>query len=166
VTEPVHARTVPEPSEISQPFWDASREQRLVLQRCPHCDRAIWYPRAMCPRCLSEELEWSEASGNGTVYAMSVHHRAPAAELADRVPYVVALVDLDEGVRLMTNVVGVEPAAVRVGQRVQATWEPLADGRHLLLFNPLPSSPLLFSPKDSGPLPFSSPPSSPKDSGR
>lgn len=129
-------RNLPEPTEISQPFWDGTRERRLLLQRCPQCHRSVWYPRAVCPTCLGDALEWSEASGRGTVYAISVHHRAPAAELADFVPYVVALVDLDEGVRLMTNVVGVEPAGVHVGQRVQATWEPLADGRHLLLFTP------------------------------
>jgi uncharacterized OB-fold protein len=136
MTESPPTRTVPEPSEISQPFWDASREQRLVLQRCPACDRSVWYPRAMCPTCLGEDLEWVEASGHGTVYAMSVHHRAPTAELADFAPYVVALVDLDEGVRVMTNVVGAEPGSVHVGQRVDACWEPLADGRHLLLFTP------------------------------
>jgi uncharacterized protein len=132
-------RTVPEPSEVSQPFWDATRERRLVVQRCDACAAFVWYPRAFCPGCLSEDLEWVEVSGLGTVYAVSVHHRAPVPALAGRVPYALALVDLDDGVRLMTNVIGCAAAEVHVGQRVRSTWEPLADGRHLLMFEPEPS---------------------------
>ena len=133
-------RVVPEPTEVSQPFWDATRERRLVIQRCEPCDSFFWYPRAFCPRCLRDTPAWSEVAGTGTVYAVSVHHRAPSPELRDRTPYAVTLVDLDEGVRLMSNVVGCPPEAVHVGQRVRATWEPLEDGRHLLLFEPDPSS--------------------------
>jgi uncharacterized OB-fold protein len=137
--EAMASRTVPDPSEISQPFWDATRERRLVLQRCDACASLVWYPRAFCPGCLSEDLHWVEVSGLGTVYAVSVHHRAPAPELKAMVPYALALVDLDDGARLMTDVVGCDAGEVHVGQRVRATWEPLEDGRHLLLFEPEPS---------------------------
>lgn len=130
------SRTVPEPSESSQPFWEATRDRRLALPRCTSCDTYVWYPRPFCPGCLRETLEWTTASGFGTVYAVSLHHRGPSAEMNERVPYAVALVDLDEGVRLMSNVVGCDPAEVHVGQRVKATWEPLEDGRNLLLFEP------------------------------
>jgi uncharacterized OB-fold protein len=129
-------RIAPEPSETSQPFWDASREQLLVVQRCVGCEAFVWYPRPFCPSCLRESLEWTEVSGLGTVYAVSVHHRGPSAEMNERAPYAVALVDLVEGVRLMSNVEGCDPSEVHVGQRVRATWEPLEDGRHLLLFAP------------------------------
>ncbi len=139
MSEAAFSRTVPEPSEISQPFWDATREQRLVLQRCDACESLVWYPRGFCPGCLSEDLHWIEVSGLGTVYAVSVHHRAPAPELKERVPYALALVDLDDGARLMTNVVGCDAGDVHVGQRVRNTWEPLEDGRHLLVFEPDPS---------------------------
>ena len=132
-------RVVPDASEVSTPFWDATRERRLVLQRCPTCDAFVWYPRPFCPACLRESLEWTEVSGFGSVYAVSVHHRAPSPEMAARAPYAVALVELEEGARLMGNVVGCDPAEVHVGQRVRATWDPLEDGRHLLLFEPRPA---------------------------
>ena len=107
MSEAAGSRTVPDPSEISQPFWDATREKRLVLQRCDVVRRRSSGTRGrFCPGCLNEDLHWIEVSGLGTVYAVSVHHRAPAPELKERVPYALALVDLDDGVRLMTNVVG------------------------------------------------------------
>lgn len=130
------SRMEPPASEAAAPFWEATRDQRLVLQWCRSCDRPIHYPREACPRCLGTDLEFRPASGAGTVYACSVMHRPAHPGMADDVPYVVALIDLDEGVRLMSNVVGIEPDAVRVGQAVQVTWEALDDGRHLPLFSP------------------------------
>jgi uncharacterized OB-fold protein len=84
----------------------------------------------------AEELGWRPSPGRGEVYAFSVMHRAGSPFLADRVPYVVALVQLDEGARLMTNIVGCEPGAVRVGMPVSVTWEELSDGRALPQFEP------------------------------
>ncbi|MCZ6464253.1 MAG: Zn-ribbon domain-containing OB-fold protein [Proteobacteria bacterium] len=131
-------RVEPPVSPISKPFWDATRERRLVLQWCRDCDAPVHYPREACPRCLSASLEWRAASGRGEVYAVSIMHRPGNPGMADRVPYTVALVDLDEGARLMTNVVGCKPSDVRVGMRVAVTWEPLRDGRALPLFEPAP----------------------------
>ncbi len=124
----------PEPpvTDVSAPFWDATRAQQLVMQWCVQCDAPVFYPRATCPRCLGDRLEWRPARGTGVVYAVTVEHRPPTGEA----PYAVALVDLDEGVRMMTNVVGCEPDSVTVGMPVAVTWEPLADGRHLPLFAP------------------------------
>lgn len=129
-------RFEPPASAVAEPFWEASRERRLVLQRCRSCERAIWYPRVLCPHCGGVDLEWGAAEGTGTVYAVSVQHRAAHPGLADRVPYAVALVDLDDGVRMMTNVVGCDATSVQVGQRVRPVWEPLTDGRHLLVHEP------------------------------
>ena len=129
-------RMEPPASKVSAPFWDATREQRLVLQHCSSCDQPIWYPRALCPTCAGTDLEWREASGRGTVHAVSVQYRAGTPQLKDRVPYAVVLVDLEEGPRLMSNVFGCDAEAVVVGQKVQAAWEPLSDGRHLLVFEP------------------------------
>jgi uncharacterized OB-fold protein len=125
---------MPREDTASAPFWDATRARRLVLQRCDDCAGFVWYPRAACPRCLSDDLTWVEAAGTGTVYSVSVHYRAPAPELADAVPYAVALVDLDEGPRMLTNVVDCDPETVRIGDRVHAVWRALPDGRHLLQF--------------------------------
>jgi uncharacterized protein len=133
VSEP--ARLEPPISEVATPFWDATREGRLLLQWCTSCERPIWYPREVCPGCLGSTLEWRESRGHGVVYACTVEHKAQTPAL--ETPYVVALVELDEGVRLLSNIVGCPPEGVAVGDRVQVTWEPLSDGRRLPLFEPV-----------------------------
>ena len=122
-------RFVQPPSPAAVPFWDATREQRLELQWCLDCEQPIHFPREVCPRCLGSTFEWRQASGDGEVYSVVVEHRADE-------PYTVALVDLPEGVRMLTNVVGCAADEVRVGMRVHVTWEALDDGRHLPLFEP------------------------------
>lgn len=131
-------RMEPPTSKVSTPFWDATREQRLVLQHCESCDRSIWYPRTICPHCSSTDITWQPASGAGTIYAVSVQYRPGTPQMKDRVPYAVVLVDLDEGVRMMSNVVDAELDDIVVGARVQSAWEPLSDGRNLLVFNLAP----------------------------
>jgi hypothetical protein len=118
------------------PYWEATRSRRLVLPWCTPCDRPFWYPRAACPVCLGTDIEWREATGQGTVYAVSVQHNAALPEFKDHVPYTVALVELDEGVRFMSNIVTSDPTDVAVGQRVRLSWEPIDDGRALAVFEP------------------------------
>lgn len=132
------ARTRHEPpvTEVTQAFWDATREQRLLVQWCLDCDAPIFFPREVCPACLGTSLDWRLAGGEAEVYAVSVQHQPAYPTLADRVPYAVALVDLDEGIRMMTNVIGGDPDDVFVGQRVELCWEPLSDGRNLPQFRP------------------------------
>jgi uncharacterized OB-fold protein len=120
----------------SAPFWDATRDRRFVLPWCADCEQGIWYPRLVCPYCLGETIEWRDAAGTGTVHAYSIQPKPGPGRDADDGPYVVALVDLDEGVRMMTNIVGCDPVDVRVGMAVELTWQPLSDGRHLALFEP------------------------------
>jgi uncharacterized OB-fold protein len=131
------ARREPPVSEEALPFWDATREQRLVIPWCVACDAPIWYPRAVCPRCLGDEVEWREDGGSGTVYATSVHARPGPGRDAGDGPYVVALIDLDAGVRMMSNVVGCPPGDVVAGARVELAWEGLSDGRHLPVHRPV-----------------------------
>jgi uncharacterized protein len=132
------ARMEPPVGAESAPYWEATREGRLLVQWCTACDRAIFYPRAFCPGCASSSLEWRTSSGRGSVYAAVVEHRPEAAGAAfsHGQPYCVALVDLDEGVRMLTNVVGCPPDEVYSGMAVTVTWEPLSDGRRLALFEP------------------------------
>ena len=128
-------RFEPPVSEASEPFWEATKEQRFLVQRCDACDVAIFYPREVCPQCLSSDaLSWRESSGNGTIYAASVQEKPANPMMADRVPYVVALVELADGIRLMSNVINCPPYDATVGKSVQLTWEPLSDGRHLPQF--------------------------------
>jgi uncharacterized protein len=135
-TDPRPGRMEPPVTETSAPFWEATKEHRLILQWCTECDRAIFFPRDNCPRCLSSALEWRPASGNGVVASVTVETSAPNPGIAGGQPYAVALVDLDEGVRLLSNVVGCPPGDVAIGQAVQITWAPLSDGRNLPLFEP------------------------------
>ena len=124
----------PRASDEAQPFWDATREQRFVLPWCTDCERAIWYPRATCPSCFGSAVEWRDDSGRGTVYATSVHTRPGPGRDADDGPYVVVLVELDAGVRMMSNVVESPLNRVVAGTRVELAWAPLSDGRHLPMF--------------------------------
>jgi uncharacterized OB-fold protein len=111
-------RPYPDPEPLVRPFWEAVAAGRLDIQRCSACRRFVFYPRAICPHCGSGPLEWVTTAGRGTVHAFTVAHRAPEPFSAE-VPYVVALVDLDEGVRMMTRLVGIETAEVSVGLPVR-----------------------------------------------
>jgi hypothetical protein len=121
-------------------FWEATRDGRLLVQWCTSCDRGVFYPRVFCPHCGTgaDALEWRTASGRATVHAAVVEHKpqAAGANFSGGQPYCVALVDLEEGVRMLTNVVGCPPDEVRCGMPVTVTWEPLSDGRRLPLFEP------------------------------
>jgi hypothetical protein len=131
-------RFEPPISEIATPYWDATREKKLLVQWCLDCDKPVQFPRAVCPICLGTNLAWREASGRGTIYAVTVEHRPQNPRMSARAPYAVALVDLDEGARLLTNVVTPDPLSLVIGQPVRVTWEELSDGRHLPLFEPVP----------------------------
>jgi len=114
----VTERAFPVPDAVSLPFWEGIADGVLRVQRCGACERHVFYPRAVCPYCDASELDWVDASGRGQVHSFTVVHRAPP-DYRDEVPYVVALVELDEGVRMMTRIVDVEPAGVRVDLPVE-----------------------------------------------
>jgi len=131
----MHAPPLPPVDGLSAPFWEASAEGRYLVQWCKVCEQPIYYPRYACPACLSDALEWRLASGRGVVYAFSVVHTPLAPWMADRMPYVAALVDLEEGVRILTNIVDCDPQQIAVGAAVEVRWEPLDDGRALPWFS-------------------------------
>jgi uncharacterized OB-fold protein len=125
----------PEPlvTPETEAFWAASAESRLLLKRCQDCAAVIWYPRAMCPECWSERTEWFEASGRGTIYSCTVNRRGdgPYAGIA---PYVLAYVELEEGPRVMTNVVDTEPELVEIGMPVEVVFHDTGHGSALPRF--------------------------------
>lgn len=120
-------------------FWKATENDTFLLRRCDNaaCGSIIWYPRPICPDCGSLETSWFEASGKGTIYSFTVVHRGQGP-WADHVPYVAAYVELDEGPRIMTNIVGVDPAAVEVGMPVEVVWEDTGEGPKYYRFTPSP----------------------------
>jgi uncharacterized OB-fold protein len=125
----------PERTPETDVFWRATAEGRLLLAHCDECGGFIWYPRALCPSCGSAAVSWIEASGRGSVYSFTVVHRAPG-RFADAVPYVTAYVELEEGPRVLTNVVGCDPGAVYIGQPVRVVFCDTGEGCALYRFEP------------------------------
>ncbi|MYZ46864.1 Zn-ribbon domain-containing OB-fold protein [Propylenella binzhouense] len=107
----------------TQPFWDATAKGELRICRCRQCRSYIWYPRSICPFCMAEDCELVPASGGGTIYSFTITRRGSGA-YKDSGPYVLAYVELDEGPRVMTNIVGIAPDEVRIGSRVGVTFDP------------------------------------------
>lgn len=124
----------PRTNEDTAPFWAATAEGRLTLQRCTTCDTVIWWPRSVCPSCTSFDLAWFDATGEGTVYSYTVVHQSPGRAWGEAVPYVLAYVELDEGPRLMTNIVDVDPAQVAIDTRVRVVWDDTGEGNALPRF--------------------------------
>lgn len=124
----------PQPTPVSQPFWDALREERVALQRCDDCGRWVFYPRSRCPGCLSDRLTWTTVDGLGTVYTFTVAEQATAPPFADEVPQRLAIVELTEGVRVSTTLVDVDAVEIRVGTPVAPVFDHGEDGITLLRF--------------------------------
>jgi uncharacterized OB-fold protein len=120
----------------SQPFWDAARDHHLMIQRCGACGAAQHYPRALCATCWSDQVVWEEASGRGTLYTFSIVYMNDLPPFNDRLPYVAAAVDLPEGPRLMTNVVGADPAELRVGMPLVVDFVQLNEEITAPVFRP------------------------------
>jgi uncharacterized OB-fold protein len=116
-------KNLPRPTAQSRPFWDGCREGRLLLQRCRACGRHQFYPRLMCVHCDADALDWVEAAGSGRLESFTVVRRAVSAAYAPETPYVVALVALDEGPVMMSNVVGCDPETLVVGTRLRVLFE-------------------------------------------
>lgn len=126
-------RPVGEPDNVTREWWDATRHNALLIQRCDDCGHLQLYPRSLCTSCASQRLGYVQAAGTGTVYSYTVVHRAPHP--AFEPPYVVALVRLDEGPVVMCNLWADPP---RCDQPVTLAWEELPDGRHVPLFISVP----------------------------
>jgi uncharacterized OB-fold protein len=134
--------TLPAPAPNVLPeikaFWDGTAEGKLLLPRCLECRTLIWYPKPFCPSCASTHVEWVPASGRGTVYSFTVNRRGVADLSAYRNAgvYVLAYVELDEGPRIMTNIVDCDPESVRIGQQVELVFHDTGEGSALARFRP------------------------------
>lgn len=110
-----------------QPYWSAAAEGRLVYQACVECGTGTPYPKESCPRCGHRQMVWQTAKGTGTIYSFSVVHRAPVSDPHGQLPYVLALVDLPEGIRRLSWIVDCPPERVRVGMPVHAVFRKVGD---------------------------------------
>jgi uncharacterized protein len=123
-------------TQDAAPFWEGCREGSLLIQKCSDCAQYQFYPRVVCVHCGSDRVEFVPTSGRAVVHAFTVCHRPLAPQFAADAPYVIALVDLDEGPRMMTNIVGCEPAEVHIGMPVHVSFRAVTDEVTLPVFEP------------------------------
>lgn len=131
------ANPVPKPHPVtdpgSEPYWRALNDHKLLLKSCLGCSKPHFYPRELCPHCYGDQFQWIEAVGTGEIYTYTVCHRPAGPAFAEDVPYVIAIVALDEGPQMMTRIAGARDSA-RIGARVKVKFEPQGDGLVLPFF--------------------------------
>lgn len=120
----------------SREFWEAASRHELRLPYCNACQRAFYYPRVLCPHCHGDDLIWKTLCGHGVVHSYTVSRRPAGPAFQERTPYVVALVDLEEGPRMLTNIIIDDVERVHIGQEVTVVFEKLDDGLALPVFYP------------------------------
>jgi uncharacterized protein len=136
MTEP---RPLPEATPVSQRFWQALTEHRILVQYSPSLGRYVFYPRTLTPGTLADDLEWREIDGAGSVYTFTVAQRPTGPPWADAVPQILAVVQWDAGPRFSTELVDVDPSDVRIGMRVRPVFCDVPDaGVTLLRYRPEP----------------------------
>jgi hypothetical protein len=121
------SRPLPHPSAWSKGYWDAAKDKRFVVQECRACNKAIMYPKRVCPHCLGDDLGWRPSPGRGEIYAVTTQLLGPPSGFEDRLPYVVAVIRLEEGVQLMSNIVGDRATDAKIGDRVKVDFEEVGD---------------------------------------
>ena len=135
-----YTKPLPRIDEESKGYWEACQRHELVIQQCVGCGALRHYPRALCPTCLSSSVEWVRSKGRGTVYTFTVTHQNQAPGFRDALPYVLAYVELDEGPRMMTNIVGTDADGLAVGLPVEVVFHDTGEGTALPRFRPAAAS--------------------------
>jgi uncharacterized protein len=120
-----YLKPLPEADPVSAPYWDSLKAHDLRLQQCGKCGRFVFYPRGLCPHCHAEQLTWQPVSGKGSIHSFTIVYRHWNPGFAADAPYVVALVELEEGVRLVSNLIDVEadPARISIGAPVELVYD-------------------------------------------
>ncbi len=134
---PDHQRPLPQVNGDNEGFWAGCREHELRFQRCSDCGHIRWPASILCPQCHSRSSEWVTSSGRGKVYTYVIYRVAFHPAFEEALPYVVAVVELEEGPRLLTNIVGCPPEEVHCEMPVEVTWEDVTDEVTLPKFRPL-----------------------------
>ena len=133
-------KPLPEITPEMAPFWEAARRRELVIQRCKGCGAYRFPARELCSRCLSRDSGWERVSGRGTLFSFAVMHQAAHPGFAAEVPYAVVTVELDEGARVLSNVVGCPPKDLRIGMPLEVVFEQLTPEVTLPKFRARPAS--------------------------
>lgn len=128
---------LPRWSEETRPYWDALRSGKLVYQRCLACAEVVFHPRAICPYCLSDRLEWCPSRGVGRIYSFTVQYRAPIAEQQKDMPIALGIVELDEGFHMFTQFVTRDFSSLRIGQAVEVRFDRVSEELVLPKFAPV-----------------------------
>ena len=131
-----YSKPLPEPTPTSQPFWDAAKHHRLLVQRSRKTGKFVYYPRNVSPFGPDDELEWTEVSGRGTVYSYTVARRPTAPQWANEPPLVIAIVELEEGPHLTANIVDCNPDDVTIGMPVDVAYQDVSPEVTLVQFRP------------------------------
>ena len=116
-------RNLPRPTPETAAYWEGCRQGKLMIQRCGSCGHYQFYPRLVCTSCMSTPVEWARASGRGKVVSFTIVRQAISQAYAAEVPYVIALIQLDEGPTMMSNVIDCDPEQVKIGMPVEVTFE-------------------------------------------
>lgn len=131
------AKPLPQVNADSRPFWEGCLEHLLKIQKCKNCGLLRWPPAFICPECLSPETEWIVAKGKGRVYSYAVYHVAYLSGFKNELPYVVAIIGLDEGPRMMSNIIGCDPAEVYCDMPVEIIWDDVSEEFSIPKFRPI-----------------------------
>jgi len=131
-----YTKPIPQIQPWTEEFWKATKQHKLVIQECQECKARIFYPKKVCPECWSADLGWMEASGKGKVHTFTVMMDMVEPRFWEDLPYVLAMVDLDEGIRMMTRIVDCDPESVQIDMAVEVVFQDITDECALPFFKP------------------------------
>jgi hypothetical protein len=131
-----YRKPLPQPSRWTRRYWEAAKEHKLVIQRCRACNSYVFYPKLYCVACFSDELEWVEASGKGKVYSYTEMMNSPVSSFEEDLPFVIAIIELEEGVRMLSHVVNCDPGDLTCDMDVEVVFEDIDHEFALPKFQP------------------------------
>ncbi|MGC1341755.1 MAG: Zn-ribbon domain-containing OB-fold protein [Candidatus Binataceae bacterium] len=134
--EKKYSKPLPHLDEENRPWWEAMKRHELYIQKCRDCGDTRYYPRALCPSCLSSRTEWIRAKGRGKVYTFTTTYQNGAPGFRESLPYIMAYVELDEGLKMLTNLVECRPEEVKIGMPVEVVYEDVTPEVTLAKFRP------------------------------
>ncbi|HTW89019.1 MAG TPA: Zn-ribbon domain-containing OB-fold protein [Candidatus Binataceae bacterium] len=132
-----YTKPLPHLDEENRPWWEALKRHLLYLQRCRDCGALRYYPRALCSECLSKRTEWIRSNGAGKVYTFTITYQNSTPGFRDALPYVLAYVELDEGLKMLTNIVDCRPEEIRIGMPVAVVFDDVTPEVTLAKFRPV-----------------------------